>query len=51
LTATVKVAVPLAVGIPDITPLPESVRPAGRLPDASDHVYPGVPPDALSVVL
>ena len=51
LTATVKVAVPVAVGVPEITPAPESVRPAGRLPDAIDHVYPGVPPVALSVVL
>jgi hypothetical protein len=49
-TATVKVAVPLAVGVPEITPALESVSPAGKLPDASDHVYPGVPPVALSVV-
>jgi hypothetical protein len=49
-TATVKVALPLAVGVPEITPALESLRPAGKLPDASDHVYPGVPPDALRVV-
>lgn len=51
LTATVKVAVPVAVGVPEILPALESVSPAGRLPDASDHVYPGVPPVALKVVL
>jgi hypothetical protein len=38
LTATVKVVVPLAVGVPERTPPLESVRPAGKLPDASDHV-------------
>jgi hypothetical protein len=51
LTATVNVADPVAVGVPEMTPALESVRPAGKLPDASDHVYPGVPPVALSVVL
>jgi hypothetical protein len=47
----VKFEVPLAVDVPEITPALESVRPAGRLPDASDHAYPGVPPVALSVAL
>jgi hypothetical protein len=37
-TATVKVAVPLAVGVPEMLPEGDSVRPAGRLPEASDHV-------------
>jgi hypothetical protein len=50
-TATVNVAVPLAVGVPEITPALESDRPAGRLPEASNHEYPGVPPVALSVAL
>ena len=50
-TAIVKVAVPVAVGVPVILPAFESVKPAGRLPDASDHVYPGVPPVSLKVVL
>ena len=50
-TATVNVAVPLAVGVPEITPPLDSESPAGRLPDAIDHVYPGVPPLALSVAL
>ena len=51
-TETVKVDVPLVVGVPDITPAVDNINPAGKLlPDARDHVYPGVPPDALSVVL
>jgi hypothetical protein len=47
----VKVDVPLPVGVPEITPAPDSVRPVGKLPDANDHVYPGVPPVALKDVL
>jgi hypothetical protein len=50
-TETLNVAVPVLVGVPEITPPLESVSPAGRLPDASDHVYAGVPPVALNVVL
>jgi hypothetical protein len=37
-TATVNVAVPLAVGVPEITPALESANPAGRLPEAIDQV-------------
>ena len=37
--------------MPEITPALDIVNPAGRLPDAIDHVYPGVPPLAFSVVL
>jgi hypothetical protein len=37
-TLTVKVAVPFAVGIPEITPPLDSDNPAGRLPEATDHV-------------
>jgi hypothetical protein len=37
-TATVNVAVPLAVGVPEITPALESDSPLGRLPDVTDHV-------------
>jgi hypothetical protein len=37
-TATVNVAVPLPVGVPEMLPAFDSVRPAGRLPEASDHV-------------
>jgi hypothetical protein len=50
-TATVKVEVPFVVGVPEITPALESVRPAGRLPEGSVHVYPGVPPVAESDAL
>jgi hypothetical protein len=37
-TATVNVQVPLAIGEPEITPALESANPAGRLPEATDHV-------------
>ena len=37
-TVAVKLAVPLAVGVPEIAPVCERVRPAGRLPAVSDHV-------------
>ena len=38
LTATLKVAGPLPLGVPEMTPALESVSPAGKLPEASDHV-------------
>ena len=39
LTVAVKLNAPLAVGIPEITPLPAfSANPAGRLPELIDHV-------------
>ena len=38
-TLTVKFEVPLLVGVPEITPVDDDrVRPAGRLPEATDHV-------------
>jgi hypothetical protein len=37
-TFTANVKVPLAVGVPEITPALESDSPLGRLPDAIDHV-------------
>jgi hypothetical protein len=37
-TATVNVAVPLVVGVPEITPALESDSPLGRLPDETDQV-------------
>ena len=37
-TATVNVEVPLAVGVPAITPALDSARPAGRLPETTDQV-------------
>jgi hypothetical protein len=44
-----KFEIPLVVGVPEITPALDRVSPAGRLPALSFHVYPGVPPLALSV--
>ena len=40
---------PAVVGVPVITPLEERVRPAGRAPLATVHVYGGFPPLAASV--
>jgi hypothetical protein len=37
-TPTANVEVPLAVGVPEITPALERARPAGSFPDTSDHV-------------
>jgi hypothetical protein len=37
-TATVNVEVPVPVGVPEITPPLERLRPAGRLPEEIDHV-------------
>ena len=51
-TLTVKLLVPVAVGVPEMTPvLDDSPSPAGRLPKAMDHVYGLVPPVAASVAL
>lgn len=46
-----KLDVPLAVGVPVITPALESVSPAGRLPEDNAHVYGAVPPVAVTVTL
>lgn len=43
--------VPAAVGVPEITPLELSERPAGILPDANDHEYGWLPPEAVRVAL
>src|SRR5579871_4702960 len=49
---TVKLLMPLPVGVPEIIPVLEaSVSPVGSVPDAMDHVYGVVPPVAASVVL
>jgi len=37
-TLTVKLEVPLLVGVPEMTPVDASVRPAGRLPEVIDQV-------------
>jgi hypothetical protein len=48
-TATVKLAVPLAVGVPEIRPVDVfRLRPAGRFPERKDQVYGAVPPLAWS---
>ncbi len=46
-TRTVKFDVPFVVGVPEITPADDSDRPAGRVPEASDHEYGVVPPVAV----
>ena len=40
---------PDAVGVPESTPVGDSESPAGRVPDATAHVY-DLPPVAESVV-
>ena len=50
LTVTVKLPVPVAVGVPEIKPVAEArLSPAGR-PPLTDHVYGVVPPLARSRV-
>jgi hypothetical protein len=47
----VKLAVPVAVGVPEMTPDADaSVSPAGRLPAVIDQAYGVVPPPACSEV-
>ena len=49
---TVKLLVPAAVGVPEITPvLAASDMPVGSVPETTDQVYGVVPPLAASVVL
>lgn len=51
-TWTVNVEVPVVVGVPDITPVePARDNPAGKLPDAMDHLCGVLPPVAASVWL
>ena len=47
---TVKVYLPVAVGVPEITPALLRVSPVGRLPDVTDHVM-GVVPVAVKTAL
>ncbi len=48
LTATVKLAMPVVIGVPERIPVDEpSESPAGKLPEESCHTYPGVPPTTL----
>jgi hypothetical protein len=47
-----KLAVPTAVGVPEMTPLlGAKLRPVGRVPEVMDQVYGPVPPVALRVPL
>ena len=49
-TMAVKLYVPVAVGVPEITPVAAlSNRPGGKEPEAIDQLYGGVPPLAASV--
>jgi len=48
-TRTVNVDAPVPVGVPLITPAADRLRPAGNVPDASDHVFEPVPPVAVRV--
>jgi hypothetical protein len=49
LAVTVKLKIPLAVGIPEITPVAvANVRPAGRVPAVMDQMWDDVPPLAAS---
>ena len=43
-----KLLPPTSVGVPLITPAPESVMPCGSVPEARLHAYCGSPPCALS---
>ena len=52
LTWTVKLVVPVPVGVPEITPVVESISPAGKLePDTNVQLYGAVPPPAVNVWL
>jgi hypothetical protein len=48
-TRTVKEKLPCSVGAPVKEPPAESDIPAGRLPEITDHVYPGAPFSATRV--
>ena len=50
-TCVLNVSVTAALGVPDIAPEVERLRPFGREPDVTDHVYGEVPPVALSCAL
>jgi hypothetical protein len=50
-TVAVRLAVPAAVGVPEMIPVDAAkLSPAGRLPALIDHVYGVVPPFACSTV-
>ena len=47
-TVAVNLKVPLAVAFPSTRPLALRIRPVGRLPEVTDHLYGLVPPVAMS---
>ena len=49
-TCTVKEKLPTAVASPDKTPEELKLKPAGKAPAVTDHVYGGTPPEACSWV-
>lgn len=51
LTAATNEALPPVTGVPEMTPVVLSERPAGKLPEATFQLYPGVPPVACNVAL
>jgi len=48
-TITVNPKVPAPVGVPEIVPVEERVKPAGRAPELMLQEYGVVPPDAARV--
>ena len=50
-TWIVEVNWPAVVGVPEMTPPEDSVRPVGNWPLTIDHEYGAVPPVACSVAL
>ena len=46
-TLMVKLLVPVALGVPLITPELLRFKPGGRVPETRDHVYGDVPPVAV----
>ena len=48
-TVTVKVVVPVEVGVPLTIPVVAKVRPGGKVPADTDHVYGAIPPLAVNV--
>jgi len=50
-TLTVKMEVPVTVGVPLRTPTVDKLRPAGRVPADTDQLYGVVPPVAANVWL
>jgi hypothetical protein len=49
-TFAVKLNEPDAVGVPEIVPVADKVKPAGNAPELMLQLYGVVPPDAASVV-